>query len=102
MSCFLTHHELHERSPLSALVPCVGLPARLHARAGYFLVRGQWGRTAGWGRIFHRVTRMGSHIFGFFRVRQFFIFTVSKRTRMFVPQMKSKVFFIQCNKWVNS
>ena len=31
-----------------------------------------------------RVTRMGSHIFGFFGVRQFFIFTVSKRTRMFV------------------
>ena len=38
---------------------------------------------------------MGSHIFGFFGVRQFFIFTVSKRTRMFVLQMKSKVFFIQ-------
>ena len=29
-------------------------------------------------------TRMGSHIFGFFGVRLFFIFTVSKRTRMFV------------------
>ena len=29
------------------------------------------------------------HIFRFFGVRQFFIFTVSKRTRMFVPQMKS-------------
>ena len=38
--------------------------------------------------------RMGSHIFGFFGVRQFFICTVSKLTRMFVPQMKSKVFFI--------
>ena len=36
------------------------------------------------GHIFNRVTRMGSHIFGFFGVRQFFIFTVSKRTRMFV------------------
>jgi len=36
------------------------------------------------GRIFSRVTRMGGHIFGFFGVRQFFIFTVSKRTRMFV------------------
>ena len=45
---------------------------------------------------------MRSHIFGFFGVRQSFIFTVSKRTRMFVPQMKSKVFFIQCKKWVNS
>ena len=33
---------------------------------------------------------MGSHIFGFFGVRQFFIFTVSKRTRMFFAQMKSK------------
>ena len=31
-----------------------------------------------------RVTRMGSHIFGFFGVRQFFIFTVRKGTRMFV------------------
>ena len=28
--------------------------------------------------------RMGSHIFCFFGVRQFFIFTVSKGTRMFV------------------
>ena len=37
-----------------------------------------------WGRIFNRVTRMGSHMFGFFWVRQFFIFTFSKRTRMFV------------------
>ena len=35
-------------------------------------------------------------------VRQFFIFTVSKRTRMFVPQMKSEVLFVQCKKWVNS
>ena len=34
---------------------------------------------------------MGSHIFGFLGVRQFFIFTVSKRTGMFVPQMESKV-----------
>ena len=33
---------------------------------------------------FNRVTRIGSHIFGFFGVRQFFIFTVSKRTGMFV------------------
>ena len=32
-----THNE---RSPLSALVPCAGHPARLHARAGYFLMRG--------------------------------------------------------------
>ena len=38
---------------------------------------------------------MGSHIFGFWRVRQFFIFTVSKRTRTFVLQMKSNMFFIQ-------
>ena len=28
--------------------------------------------------------RMGSHIFCFFGIRQFFIFTVSKGTRMFV------------------
>ena len=39
---------------------------------------------------------MGSHIFEFWGVRHwFFIFTVSKRTRMFALQMKSKVFFIQ-------
>ena len=30
-------------------------------------------------------TRMRSHIFGFFGIRQFFIFTVSRCTRMFVP-----------------
>ena len=36
------------------------------------------------GHIFNRVTRMGSHIFGFFGVRQFCIFTVSKRTSVFV------------------
>ena len=45
---------------------------------------------------------MGSHIFGFLGVRQFFIFTVGKRTRMFVVLMESKVFFIQSKKWVNS
>ena len=33
-----------------------------------------------WGRIFNRVTRMGSHIFGFFGLRKFFIFTVSKKS----------------------
>ena len=36
------------------------------------------------GVSFNGVTRMGLHIFGFLGVRQFFIFTVSKRTRMFV------------------
>ena len=46
--------------------------------------------------------RMRSNIFGFFGVRQFFIFTGSKRTSMSVLQMKSKVFFIQSKKWVNS
>ena len=49
---------------------------------------------------------MRSHILdflGFFGIKcQFFIFTVSKRTRMFVLQMKSKVFFIKFKKWVNS
>ena len=34
---------------------------------------------------------MGSHIFGFFGVRQFFISRVSKR----ILQMRSKVFFVQ-------
>ena len=33
-------------------------------------------------------------------VRPFFIFPVSKSTRMFVLHMKSKVFFIQSTKWV--
>ena len=43
------------------------------------------GIAAGKGRTFTTgLTRMGSHICGFFRVRQFLIFTVSKRTRMFV------------------
>ena len=41
---------------------------------------------------------MLSHIFGFFRVRKFFLFTVNKRTKMFVLQMKSNVFFIQFKK----
>ena len=38
-----------------------------------------------------RLTIRGSQIFGFWGVRQFFIFLVSKRTRMFVLQVKSKV-----------
>ena len=54
------------------------------------------------GVAFSILTRMGSHIFGFLGVSQFFIFTVSKRTRMFVLQMKRKVFFIRSKKWVNS
>ena len=37
---------------------------------------------------------MGSHTFGFFGVRLFFLFTVSKRTSMLVLQMKSKLFFM--------
>ena len=42
---------------------------------------------------------MGLHIFGCFGVRhEFFIFMVSKRTRMFALQVKSKVFFIQLKK----
>ena len=45
---------------------------------------------------------MGSHIFGFLGVRESFIFTVIKRTRMFVVQMKSEVFFIQSEKWVEA
>ena len=44
------------------------------------------------------LTIMGSHIFGFLGVRQFSIFMVSKRTRMFVLQMKSKAFLIQSKK----
>ena len=44
------------------------------------------------------MTIMGLHIFGFLGVRQFFLFTVIKRTRMFVLQLKNKVFFIQSKK----
>ena len=54
------------------------------------------------GVSFNGVTSLGLHIFGFLGVRQFFIFTVCKCTRMFTFQMKSKVFFIQSKKWVNS
>ena len=36
------------------------------------------------GVVLSRVTRMGSRIFLIFGVRQSFILTVSKRTRMFV------------------
>jgi len=44
----------------------------------------------------------GHTFLGFLGVRQFFGFTVSKCTRMFVPQMKSKVFFIRYIISVNS
>ena len=43
-----------------------------------------------------------AHIFSDFGVRKFFTFTVSKHTRMFVLLVKSKVFFIQFKKFVNS
>ena len=44
---------------------------------------------AGWGCIFTTgLTIMGSHTFGFLGARQFFIFTDSKRTRMFELQIK--------------
>ena len=39
---------------------------------------------------FSRVTRMGSHIFAILGVRLFFLLMVSKRTSMFVLQMKMK------------
>ena len=45
------------------------------------------------------LTMRGSQIFGFWGVRQFFIFLVSKRTRMFVLQVYSKVFFIKLKKY---
>ena len=65
------------------------------------------GCALGWGRIFNRGQTItgwrfqqsyqnGVAHFLIFGVRQFFIFTVSKRTRMFVLQVKNKVFFIQC------
>ena len=41
------------------------------------------------GRIFTTgLTRMGSHIFGFFGARQFFTFTASKSTRLFIMLYK--------------
>ena len=46
---------------------------------------------------------MGSHNYLLtFGVRKLFTFTVSKRTRMFVLQVKSKVFFVQFKKFDNS
>ena len=45
---------------------------------------------------------MGSHIFGFLEVRLFVIFTVSKRTRMFLLQTESKVVSFNLKKWVIS
>ena len=54
------------------------------------------------GVAFSTVLLDGLTHFRFFGVRQFFIFTVSKRTKMFVLQMKSLVFFIQSKKWVSS
>ena len=42
------------------------------------------------------------HTFSDFWGKKIFIFTVSKRTRMFVLEVKRKVFFIQFEKWVNS
>ena len=41
---------------------------------------------------------MGWQIFGFFGVRHSFLFTVSKSTRIFVLEEKSKVFFILVEK----
>ena len=35
-------------------------------------------------------------------VRKFFTFTVSKRARMILLSVKSKLFFIQFKKWVSS
>ena len=53
-------------------------------RGGGLHYKRRMGCAAGWGRIFITgLTIMGSHIFRFLGVRQF-IFTVSKRTRMFV------------------
>ena len=72
------------------------------------------GCAAGWGSIFTTgLTMIGSHFqqsyqngvahFRIFGVRKFFIFPVRKRTRKFVLQVESKVFFIQfIKKWVNS
>ena len=40
--------------------------------------------------------------FRIFWVKQFFIFSVNKRTRIFVLAVKDKVFFIPFKKWVNS
>ena len=47
---------------------------------------------------------MGSHIFGFLGIRQFFLFTVSKSTRIFVTAdetVKCCLFNLKL-KWVNS
>ena len=85
---------------------------RTGSAQGGVLIRGCWRCAAGWGRIFTtELTIMGSDFqwsyrngvshFRIFGVRKFFTFTVSKRTRMFVLWVKSKVFFIQSKKMVN-
>ena len=64
------------------------LPPRGRGTSLYMALMGMYRRMGShfhdWIDYFNRCTTMGLQIFGFFRVRQFFIFTVSKRTRMFV------------------
>ena len=55
------------------------------------------------GSRFQQSYQNGLAKFRIFGVRKLFISTVSKRTRIFVLQVKSNVFFIQfIKKWVNS
>ena len=55
------------------------------------------------GLHFQQSYQNGVAHFRIFGVRELFIFTVSKPIRIFVLQVKSKVFFIQfIKKWVNS
>ena len=72
-----------------------------HEPGGYFhlVIRGKWGCTAGWGRIFTTgLTIMESHfqlLLEWCRTFSDFWVKTVLFTRMFVLQVKSKVLFIQ-------
>ena len=56
---------------------------------GFFLIKGNVDVPLDRVAFTTGLTIRGSHIFGFFGVRQFFIFSFSKHTRMFVLYVKS-------------
>ena len=84
--CFFSYLSLSERYSFSWQKPPppggMGGTSLWEAKGDVLLdgVAFSWLDWIWWGRIFSRVTRMGSNIFGFFGVRKFFIFTVSKKS----------------------
>ena len=72
----------------------ITLPNFANLRLAWGGLRGYLGCAGGWVSFSWLVaSTLGSH-FLIFGVRQVVIFTVSKRIRMFVLQVKNKVFFI--------